>query len=245
MFCLRCVGGFEYKYHWRRYSGRMNRNVAWTDGRSLAGTYNAKKNMNRPKINLDVLDEDSATQTIEIISKLAKEYNIDWALVGGLAMNLYGSDRLTKDIDIIANKLLPVAESQIVGKLKQGGERFKTETDKNTVSVDWIIRNDVFRQMFNQALVEAVKIDDVPVLTPEWLVILKFIAGRFKDQEDAVFLLSRKNLVNRNLIKEHIINTAGEIAWGLAKHGYQRWFDLADGRSIEEQRNEKEGYIDS
>lgn len=201
--------------------------------------------MNRPKINLDVLDEDSATQTIEIITRLAKEHNTDWALVGGLAMNLYGSDRLTKDIDIIANKLLPVAESQIVGKLKQGGERFKTETDKNTVLVDWIIRNDVFKPMFNQALIEAVKINEVPVLTPEWLVILKFIAGRFKDQEDAVFLLSREGLVDRKLIKEKTIKTAGEIAWGLAKHGYQRWFDIADNKSLEDRRNEAAGYIDS
>lgn len=201
--------------------------------------------MNRPKINLDVIDEDSATQTVEIITKLAEENGIDWALVGGLAMNLYGSDRLTKDIDIIADKLLPMSEKQIVGRLKQGGERYNTETDEKVVTVDWIIRNDEFKPLFNEALKAAVKINDVPVLTPEWLVILKFIAGRFKDQEDAVFLLSRNGLVDRNLIKEHIIKTAGAIAWGLAKHGYQRWFDLADGRTREEQRNEKEGYIDS
>ena len=201
--------------------------------------------MNKPKIELDVIDSESASQAVEIISRLAEENGINWALVGGLAMNLYGSDRLTKDIDIIADRLLPVEQEQIVGKLKQGGERFNAETGKTTVSVDWIIRNDVFKSMFNQALNESVKINDVPVLTPEWLVILKFIAGRFKDQEDAVFLLSRKGLVDRNLIKENVIKTAGEIAWGLAKHGYQRWFDIADGRTREEQRNAKEGYIDS
>lgn len=201
--------------------------------------------MNRPKIILDVIDTDSASQAVEEITKLAEANGINWALVGGLAMNLYGSDRLTKDIDIIADKPLPLPQNQIVGKLKQGGERFNAETDKTVVSIDWIIRNDVFKLMFNEALKSAVKINNVPVLTPEWLVILKFIAGRFKDQEDAVFLLSRHGLVNRKLIKAHIIETAGEIAWELAKHGYQRWYDLADGRSLEEQRNEKEGYIDS
>ena len=201
--------------------------------------------MNKPKIILDVIDTNSASQAVEIISRLAEENGVNWALVGGLAMNLYGSDRLTKDIDVIADKPLPIEQSRIVGKLKQGGERFNAETDKNVVSVDWIIRNDVFKSMFNQALKEAVKINDVPILTPEWLVILKFIAGRFKDQEDAVFLLSRNGLVDRKLIKQHVIQTAGEIAWELAKHGYQRWYDLADGRSLEEERNEKEGYIDS
>ena len=148
----------------------------------------------------------------------------------------------TKHIAIIADKSLPLEK---VGDLLQGGERYLIKTGKKEIVIDWIIRKDVFKELFAAALKESVKINDVPVLTPEWLVILKFIAGRFKDQEDAVFLLSRNGLVNRNLIKEHIIKTAGAIAWGLAKLGLQRWFDLADGRTREEQRNEKEGYIDS
>jgi hypothetical protein len=196
-------------------------------------------------LQFNFLDDESARQAIEKVGTLAEENEIQWALVGGLAMNLYGSDRLTKDIDIIASKLLPMPAEQIAGKLAQGGERYLTPTDKNTVVVDWIIRRDEFQKLFEQALKESVKIKSIPVLTPEWLVILKFIAGRFKAQDDAVFLLSRKNLVNRKLIKEHIIKIAGKIAWGLARHGYQRLYDLADGRTREEERNEKDGYIDS
>ena len=193
-------------------------------------------------INLNLLDEESAAEAIKAVAAIAEENDVEWALVGGLAMALYGSDRTTKDIDIIADKLLPL-ENQ--GLLRQGGERYLIKTNKKDVAVDWIIRKDEFKKLFQVALDEAVKVGDVPILTPEWLVILKFIAGRFKDQEDAVFLLSRNGLVNRNTIKENIIETAGAIAWGLAKHGYQYWYDLADGRSLEEQRNEKEGYIDS
>ncbi len=193
-------------------------------------------------INLGLLDEESATEAIKAVAEIAKENGVDWALVGGLAMALYGSDRTTKDIDIIADKLLPL-ENQ--GLLRQGGERYLIKTNKKAVAVDWIIRKDEFKKLFQVALDEAVKVGDVPILTPEWLVILKFIAGRFKDQEDAVFLLSRNGLVNRNTIKENIIETAGAIAWGLAKHGYQRWYDLADGRTRDEERNEKDGYIDS
>ncbi len=192
-------------------------------------------------INIGLLDEESTIEAIEIVDELAEKNNIDWALAGGLAMILYGSDRMTKDIDIIAEKLLPLEK---VGDLVQGGERYLIKTGKNEVAVDWIIRKDVFKQLFAEALKESVRINDVPVLTPEWLVILKFIVGRFKDQEDAVFLLSREDLVDRNLVKEHIIKNAGEIAWELAKHGYQRWFDLADSRTRQEQRNAKEGYID-
>jgi len=193
-------------------------------------------------INIGLLDEESAVEAIEYVDELAEENGINWALVGGLAMALYGSDRTTKDIDIIADKLLPLEK---VGELLQGGERYLIKTTKKQVAVDWIIRKDEFKTLFAQALKEAVKINGVPVLTPEWLVILKFIAGRFKDQEDAIFLLSRPQLVNRASIKEKIINLFGKPAWGLARHGYQRWFDIADGRTREEQRNAKDGYIDS
>lgn len=193
-------------------------------------------------INLDLLDEESATEAIQTVSEIADANDIAWALVGGLAMALYGSDRTTKDIDIIADKLLPLKNQ---GLLRQGGERYIIKTNKKAVAVDWIIRKDEFKKLFQVALAEAVKTNDVPILTPEWLVILKFIAGRFKDQEDAVFLLSRKDLVDRNLIKEKIINLLGRAAWGLARHGYQRWYDIADGRTREEERNEQDGYIDS
>lgn len=193
-------------------------------------------------INLDLLDEESATEAINKVAEIAETNGVNWALVGGLAMAVYGSDRNTKDIDIIADKLLPLENK---GLLRQGGERYLIKTRKKEVAVDWIIRNDEFKNLFQVALNEAVKINDVPILTPEWLVVLKFIAGRFKDQEDAVFLLSRKGLVNRKLIKEKIVNHVGAAAWGLAKHGYQLWYDIADGRSREEERSLQDGYIDS
>ena len=160
-------------------------------------------------------------------------------------MNLYGSDRLTKDIDVISDKVLPMSKEKVAGQLRQGGQRYNIKTSKRDVPVDWIIRNDEFETLFAVALSEAVRINDIPILTPEWLVILKFIAGRFKDQEDAVFLLSRKDLVNRDVIKIKMIKHVGRMAWGLARHGYKRWFDVADGRSSEEEQNERDGYIDS
>jgi len=161
---------------------------------------------------------------------MADENNIDWAICGGIAMAIYGSPRLTKDVDIIASKRLPLKKEQIIGHLKQGGEHFMVETDTREVPIDWILRNDDFKAFYREALQDAVMIDNIPILTPEWLVILKFIAGRFKDQEDAVYLLREKGLVNRNKIRELIIKVFGENAWLLAKSGYQRWFDLADGK---------------
>lgn len=186
--------------------------------------------MNAKKINgglADLIDGETAIKAIEIVGAIANQNGISWAVCGGIAMAVYGSPRLTKDVDIIGSKRLPIKE--IIGYLKQGGEHFMVETDKRAVPIDWILRNDDAKKLFEKALGEAVWIDDIPIVAPEYLVIMKFIAGRFKDQEDAVFLLSHPDLVNREKVKNIIVEVFGQGAWFLAKHGYQRWYDLADG----------------
>jgi len=190
------------------------------------------------KLKFDLLDDESAMQTIETVGKLADENNIDWALAGGLAVILYGSDRLTKDVDIIAAKKLPLKSE---GILVQGGERYSIKTEKRIVAVDWITRKDEAKRFYQQALKDAVLIQETPILTPEWLVILKYIAGRFKDQEDGVFLLSKKGLVDRRKIKRMIIKIGSDETWAAFKSGLERWYNLADGKTA----NIKEGYIDS
>jgi hypothetical protein len=190
------------------------------------------------KLKFDLLDDESAMQTIETVGKLAEENSIEWALAGGLAVILYGSDRLTKDVDIIAEKKLPLKSE---GILVQGGERYIIKTEKRIVAVDWITRKDEAKRFYQQALKDAVLIQETPILTPEWLVILKYIAGRFKDQEDGVFLLSVKGLVDRRKIKRMIIKIGSDETWAAFKSGLERWYNLADGKTA----NIKEGYIDS
>ena len=183
----------------------------------------------------DLIDGETALKAIEIVGAIANKNGVSWAVCGGIAMAVYGSPRLTKDVDIIGSKRLPIKE--VLGYLKQGGEHFTVETEKRSVPIDWIVRNDDAKKLFEKALTEAVWIDELPVVTPEYLVIMKFIAGRFKDQEDAIYLLSQPDLVNRETVKNIIIEVFGQGAWFLAKHGYQRWYDLADGE-IQAAKNE-------
>jgi hypothetical protein len=178
---------------------------------------------------INLISGDDALQAIDIVRQMAVENDIDWAVCGGIAMAIYGSPRLTRDVEIIASKRLPLAKERIIGQLKQGGEHFIIETKTREVPIDWILRNDDFKALYREALKDAVMIDSIPILTPEWLVILKFIAVRFKYQEDAVYLLREKGWVNRDKIRELITKVFGENAWLLAKPGYRRWFDLADG----------------
>lgn len=189
------------------------------------------KNRQRNKM----LNEDSAMEAIKIVGELAGKENTDWALVGGVAMAMYNSPRLTKDVDIIAVKRLNLKP---VGQLLQGGECYQIKVSKRTVEVDWIVRRDNAKIFYQRALADAIKLEDLPIITPEWLVILKYIAGRFKDQEDAVYLLRQPNLVNRKKIKELIIEVVGSVGWVLFKAGIFRWFDIADFRITDGDENE-------
>ncbi len=177
----------------------------------------------------DLISGDEAIEAIEKVGALADENNIDWAVCGGIAMVVYGSPRLTKDVDIIASKSLPLKDGEIKGFLKQGGENFLIETEKRAVPIDWILRNDEAKKLYQAALKDAVKINEIPIITPEWLVILKYIAGRFKDQEDCIFLLGQTDLVNRQKVKDLILTNGSGDMWLAMRAGLKRWYDLADG----------------
>ena len=181
-----------------------------------------------------------ATETgLEVLRKLAviaSENAVNWALVGGIAMHLYGSPRLTKDVDVIASAILGLESERNLGF---GGERYQVSLGELTIPIDWIVRNDTARKFYERALKEAHKLpSDLPIITPEWMVILKYIAGRFKDQQDAVFLLKQKKLVDRKLVRRKIIETAGDEFWAIIAVGLKRWYDLADGKIT----TEKEDY---
>jgi hypothetical protein len=167
----------------------------------------------------------SATQSIsteegliaanEIVNE-ARKQKIDCALCGGLAMHVYGFTRATVDVDFIAAERLQLPASK---KLQMGGETYQIQagSDKK-IDVDWIIRDDDKQEVYKAALVGATSTEDgIPIITPEWMVILKYLAGRGKDQIDLLWLLREEGLVDRVLVKQHINDLFGRYAfWPLA-----------------------------
>ncbi len=184
---------------------------------------------------------DAGLKALKTLAKNAENKGIDWALVGGIAMHLYGSPRLTKDVDVIASAILDLESDRNLGF---GGKRYQVKIGKIEIPIDWIVRNDTARKFYEKALKEAHKLPDgLPIITPEWMIILKYIAGRFKDQQDTVFLLKQKGLVNRKLLKQKITETAGGEYWALTASGLQRWYDLADGKITTEKEDYEAGKI--
>lgn len=182
-----------------------------------------RQNVANPMISTDI-----GLAAAQEIGKTAAQENIAWALAGGLAMYLYGSPRLTKDVDIVASGHLSLSQN---GPLGFGGSNYLIKVGKYEVAVDWIVRNDGYAKYYRAALRDAVTLPEgARVLTPEWLVVLKMFAGRQKDYDDAVFLLSQKDLVSRPQVRQHIINAGSEDAWLAVMPSFRRLCSLADGK---------------
>lgn len=108
------------------------------------------------------------------------------ALIGGLAMQMYGSDRLTGDVDI-------AAEVRIHGlrqgtALSFGGEQTHSSAG---VPVDIVVRDDDFASLYEDAVDHAIMLPEspIPVADPEHIAAMKMVAGRSKDSADLAFLI--------------------------------------------------------
>ena len=182
-----------------------------------------QKNVESPTISTD-----TGLEAARQIGDVAAAEDVEWAIAGGVAMYLYGSPRLTKDVDLIASSSISLKEE---APLTFGGSNYTLAVGKYKVSVDWIVRNDGYAKYYQKALSEAVSFPNgFRLISPEWLLILKMFAGRQKDYDDAVFLLKEKGLIVRPKIKENIVAVAGEDAWLATIANFRRLCSLADGK---------------
>ena len=158
--------------------------------------------------------------------KAAHEKGIVCALAGGLAMHLYGFTRATTDVDMIANQVLGWEAKD---KLSFGGETYPASTGKREINLKWIVRDDFFREFYEAALRDAVETDEgFYIISPEWMVILKYIAGRGKDQIDLLWLMQQTNLVNRDEVRKLMNEVMGEKAAALPLREMERVFVQAE-----------------
>lgn len=177
------------------------------------------------------ISTDTGLEAAQTVGHIADQEEIEWAVAGGIAMHLYGSPRMTKDVDIIASNNLSLTPQH---RLSFGGSSYTLTVGKYAVQVDWIVRSDGFQKYYRAALKNAIHLPNgIRVVTPEWLVILKFKAGRQKDLDDIVFLLKQQKMVDRPTVKQQVIETGGEDAWLMMMAGFRRLCDLADSKTTE------------
>lgn len=139
------------------------------------------------------LYSDAALQAIREVAAAARKEGIPVALVGGLALRVHGSSRLTDDVDLAAAALPAFAATGI--PFPFGGTRFWT---RRGVEVNLIVRSDEAAPLYEDAVVRAEKTRwGFPIASPEHLVAMKLEAGRDVDRLDLDFLLGTRGLVDR------------------------------------------------
>lgn len=143
--------------------------------------------------------------------ELAKEKGLRGVICGGLAMHLYGFTRATSDIDIISTALL---DQTPLKPLTFGGAAYLLQVDGTEVEVDWIVREDQKKPFYLEALEHVLTTDDnLPILAPEMLVIIKHLAGRGKDHMDCLWLLRQDDLVDRGKMFDIVRKVMGDYAF--------------------------------
>ena len=183
---------------------------------------------------------ETGLQVADKLKEIAAKEDVNFAIAGGLAMHFYGFERATMDVDFVANRRISL---EVKRYLSFGGERYEIEIDGRKIPADWIVRRDKYAEIYRQALKDATEIDGRKIISPEWLVVMKYSAGRGKDQLDLLWLLQQKGLVNRKKIKQNLKNLLGELGAIGFLTGLQREYDLADVMGARATGDENESYI--
>ena len=137
------------------------------------------------------------------------QYKIPGAIIGGIAVANYVSDRpLTPDVDFLTSDLHQL--KIILGSQNMKFQPLASSGDFGGVYVpdldaDFLDANEGNSRLNHYVLQTATKAQiggmSFPIINPEVLTIMKFIIGRDKDQTDAFKLLP---VINKAALKVHL-----------------------------------------
>lgn len=146
-----------------------------------------------------------------LVARQAEALGIRCALMGGIALHLYGFTRATTDVDMVATAELPLPAER---DFNFGGKAYLVNIGGREIEIDWVVRTDELDEVYQGALRDAVETPEkLPVISPEWMVIIKYLAARGKDQIDLMWLLREEGLVDPDLIVEHLRQLYGKGAY--------------------------------
>jgi hypothetical protein len=156
------------------------------------------------------LDPKTLTDAAVEIAAAAHKQGAHVALIGGFAMQVYGSDRLTGDLDVVADARLKAFPRGTA--LSFGGEQTHAH---NGVPVDVVLRRDIYTTLYDEALAHAVRVRGLPlpIVRLEHLAAMKMAAGRPRDEGDLAFLVTKTKIDTRKtlrVVRLHMGAYAGE-----------------------------------
>lgn len=160
------------------------------------------------------IDPARINEIISLLQNLSRKQGFHFALIGGIAVQYLGSDRLTKDVDVAADVPLNAeGHFNFLGPIEFGGMAYQTPSGGK---LDYIIRDDEFKELYQKALEQATTTKDgFPMVAPEYLAAMKFVAhitdrrGSVKHISDLKWLLRQKDLVDIKATEGLIYRLAG------------------------------------
>lgn len=164
--------------------------------------------------------------------ELTKDRGLATAVAGGYAMQIYGSPRLTGDVDLVSEGApTDIKPLRSLDTLTFGGRKYTTPEG---VEVDLIVRSDHLRNLYTEALEQMVETEDgLPIIAPDYLAAMKFAAGRPKDEDDLVWLLQQEKLIDRTNALDIVERLIGGR---FARDAFQSFIDEADWRTEREKK---------
>lgn len=177
------------------------------------------------------------TEVLVALDRALRGVGVGWYLFGAQAALLYGSRRLTADVDITV-VLGDDTSSTLVSRLVAHGFRLRVSDvdefvaqtrvlpmlhEATSMPVDVVLGGPGLEEL---CLADSVGVDvegvTVPVVRPEHLVVLKLLAGRGKDLDDAL-AVAQANELDEQMIEELV----DAIADGLGEDDIRmQWQEL-------------------
>lgn len=137
-------------------------------------------------------------RTAKKLSRILDEKGVAHALIGGLAVGMYGYNRATDDVDFLISG---DSKDEIAGD-GLGGEVYGKNIRFSNVEIDFLFPsyNEEFLEV---AIRNAKEKGGLPVIPYETLIYMKLVAGRTRDNGDVVELLKRGK-IDRNKVKSYL-----------------------------------------
>ncbi len=126
---------------------------------------------------------------IVMVREAAKAQGVQWALVGGVAMQWHGSPRFTGNCDIAVTGTIMLKDlDPLIPTTAYGGLKWLAPDNSRLTTID---RRDGYRGLYHEAIHEAWEDDRYRVVRPEWLTAMKFACQDSDHDLDLQWLLRR------------------------------------------------------
>lgn len=179
------------------------------------------------------IDPEQINESIRLIQQMAAEQGFLAVLIGGVALQVYGSPNFTKDIDFALDQ--PIGDSgslQKINPISFGGARYAAP---NGAKIDLIVRNDEYAKLYEDAIKNSIQSPaGIPIVTPEHLTVMKFASGREHDILAVKWMIRRPDLLD--------IKKARSIVYRfMGRYAQDRFDDIVDQAMIEKEMQRRRG----